>query len=345
MGKIRPASRREAKPLIGIYSESGRGKTYSSLMLARGFVGSGGRICMIETESGRGESYADPAEYPEIGGYDVLPLRGNFSPEEYGKAIDEVQAAGYDALIVDSASHEWESVGGVLDMAAQNQAAGKKGPIVWQKPKIDHQKHFMLKFMQTSVPLVILNMRAKYPMEEVVKNGEKKWVRSENLEPKQSEDILFEMFVHGWIDKQHNFHPTKVTSKSLHDVFADGKPISIETGRKLKQWAANASSVTIDPEEERLKNIAAEISEKITSSETTDDAKIIWMDRSADLDKIKAANPKWYKALESRYEARLNPVKCSTCGDTGYIDEVDAHGEKYKDICPEPSCEAKNGGS
>jgi hypothetical protein len=36
---FRPATRTEAKPLIGLYAESGNGKTWSALLLARGFVG------------------------------------------------------------------------------------------------------------------------------------------------------------------------------------------------------------------------------------------------------------------------------------------------------------------
>lgn len=247
---FRPAQRSEAKPLIGFYSESGCGKTKSALLLARGFVGSQGRIGMIETESGRGEAYADPGEYPELAGpdpkanYEVLPLRADFSPAAYGEAITAAEQANLGALIIDSASHEWEGAGGVLGMAAKNQAEGKRGPLVWQMPKTEHQRHFMLRFMQTPIPLVILCMRAKYPMREIAKpGGGKEWVRSETLEPKQADDILFEMFVHGWIDQQHNFHLTKTTAKALEPVFANGRPISLETGRALAAWTLGGSTV------------------------------------------------------------------------------------------------------
>lgn len=235
---FRPAKRSNAKPLIGLYSESGCGKTYSALLLARGFVGPKGRIGMIETEAGRGEAYADPKEYPEIGGYDVLPLHGDFSPENYGKAITTAETGKYDALIIDSASHEWEGQGGVLQMAAAREASGSKGQLIWQKPKIDHQRHFMLRFMQTPIPLVILCMRAKYPME---KNGSD-WARSKILEPKQSDDILFEMFVHGWIDADHKFHRTKATAKALEPVFVDNQLLSIATGEKLASWSRGERS-------------------------------------------------------------------------------------------------------
>jgi hypothetical protein len=236
---FRPAQRSNTKPLIGIYSESGCGKTWSSLLLARGFVGPLGRIGMIETESGRGEIYVgvDP-----VGDYLVCPIREEFSAVNYGSAISAAETAGLDALIIDSASHEWEGVGGVLSQAADNEAAGRKGPLVWQKPKISHQRDFVLRVMQTPIPLVILNMRAKYTMEEKTVNGKKEWTRSQDLSPKQSEDILYEMFCHGWIGKDHAFHVTKYPRVigGFDQVLRDGEPITLETGRRLAAWASGA---------------------------------------------------------------------------------------------------------
>lgn len=232
---FRPAARSEAKPLIGLYAESGAGKTWSALLLARGFVGPNGKIGMIETEGGRGE--ANVGREP-VGDYLVRPIRGNFSPEEYGKAITDAENEKLDALIIDSASHEWEGAGGVLAMAAANDAAGKKGVLVWQQPKISHQRNFMLRLMQTPIPLVIVCMRAKYPME---KKGSD-WARSTVLEPKQADDILFEMFVHGWIDQEHKLHVTKYTLPEIANVIKDGEKISIDTGARLAAWARGDSS-------------------------------------------------------------------------------------------------------
>jgi hypothetical protein len=232
---FRPATRSEAKPLIGLYAESGCGKTWSALLLARGFVGPAGKIGMIETEGGRGE--ANVGREP-VGQYLVRPIRGNFSPQEYGAAITDAENEKLDALIIDSASHEWEGAGGVLAKAAENQAAGKKGVLVWQQPKIDHQRHFMLRLMQTPIPLVIVCMRAKYPME---KKGND-WARSEVLDPKQADDILFEMFVHGWIGRDHRLHVTKYTLPELSTVIKDGEPVSIATGERLAAWAKGGTA-------------------------------------------------------------------------------------------------------
>lgn len=233
---FRPATRSEAKPLIGLYAESGNGKTWSALLLARGFVGPTGKIGMIETEGGRGE--ANVGREP-VGQYLVRPIRGDFSPQAYGQAITDAEAEKLDALIIDSASHEWEGANGVLAMAAANDAAGKKGVLVWQQPKIDHQRHFMLRLMQTPIPLVIVCMRAKYPMMQV--KGQ--WARSTVLDPKQADDILFEMFVHGWIDQEHKLHVTKYTLPELADVIRDGEPIDIGSGQRLAEWAKGGAVV------------------------------------------------------------------------------------------------------
>jgi len=263
---IRPAKRSEAKPLIGLYSESGCGKTKSALLLARGFVGGKGKIVMVETESGRGEVFAD--ELP--GGYEVIPIRDNFSPQTYGEAIALAEKSGAKALIIDSASHEWEGLGGVLDMADRNSrteclACGwladkgdrvdvcgnpgckgtrfrwaRKGVLVWQQPKIDHAKHFMLRLMQTPIDLVIVCMRARYPMVEgpnPENKGKVEWHRSGELSPKQSDDILFELLIHGWIDHDHRFHGTKYTREDQRAALPSGEVITIETGKALAEWA------------------------------------------------------------------------------------------------------------
>lgn len=258
--KVRAATRRSAKPIIGLYARSGKGKTLSALFLARGFVGPKGRIGMIESESGRGEAHADTRIGDSyVGGFEVIPIwdhdgEDKYSPRRYGEAIAEAERQKWDALIVDSASHEWEGEGGVLHMAAMNQASGKKGQDVWRVPKIDHQRHFMLKLMQTSIPLVIVCMRAKYPMVEVYNEEKRKkeWQRSTELDPIQSEDVLFEMFVHGHFDDANRFHGTKYTKPELAQVLKSGERFTNATGAALARWADGATVETKASEYESL---------------------------------------------------------------------------------------------
>lgn len=256
---FRRAVKSEAKPLIGLYAESGRGKTYSALLLAKGFAGDMSKVAMIETESGRGELFADD---PVVGGYDVWPIRDDFAPRNYEAGILSAGKGEYRVLIIDSASHEWEGAGGVLSMAAKNQEDGKKGVLVWQMPKLLHQREFMLRLLGTPIPVVIVCMRAKYPMHEVVKNGKKDWSRSEDLEPKQAEDILFEMMVHGWIDKEHRLHITKCSKDDLRRVFIDGQPITVETGQRLSEWSKGIADKPVcvsESESADLRSLAEEV--------------------------------------------------------------------------------------
>ena len=239
---LRPAQRGNAKPLVGLYGESGAGKTWSALLLARGFVGPAGKIAMIETEAGRGEVYAGVAP---VGDYLVRSLGEPFSPERYGEAISDCEKAKVDALIIDSGSHEWEAVGCVLDMAAANEEKGWKGQIVWTRPKLSHSRHFVLRFAQTPIPLVILCLRSKFPLEEVVNDKGKKDLKRTTIPvPIQSDTFINEMLIHGWIDREHRIHVTKypLAIPELRGVVPDLQPITTETGARLAVWASGTTT-------------------------------------------------------------------------------------------------------
>jgi hypothetical protein len=229
--EIRKATRQGVRPLIGLFSESGNGKTFSSLLLARGFVGESGKIAMIETESGRGELYADVIP----GGYDVLPLLPPFTPARYIEALQSVAAAGYSIAIIDSASHEWEGQGGVLDMASANEERSRKAGLHnWKTPKMEHAK-FLLALLQSPLPVIVC-LRAKFKTRQAKdERGKTIVVKDEFTSPIQAEDFIYEMTVHGEIMPDHSLRVTKCSHPDLRKVFECGK-ISVETGEQLAQW-------------------------------------------------------------------------------------------------------------
>jgi hypothetical protein len=237
---IRPASRADTVPLIGLYGESGSGKTMSALVLARGLVGPKGKIVLIDTESGRGDLYADVIP----GGYDVLPLGEPFTPSRYAEAL-KVAWKDAAAVIVDSASHEWEGAGGVLDMAAANEAnSGKPGLHNWKRPKMLHTA-FMLAALQSPCPLIFC-LRAKYKSRQI-KNarGKTEIVKDDHTTPMQSGDFIFEMTVHGEMSSQPDkhgefkggyFRMTKCSHPDLEKVFRTDQQLSVATGEALAKW-------------------------------------------------------------------------------------------------------------
>src|SRR5580700_8751475 len=132
--EIKPAVRTTIKPLISFFAESGCGKTFTSILLARGFVGPKGRVVLVDSESGRGSLYADVMP----GGYEVLTLEPPFTPARYIEAMETIEAAGASIGILDSGSHEWDAV---QDTATENEhQSGKAGLNNWRGPKIEHAK-------------------------------------------------------------------------------------------------------------------------------------------------------------------------------------------------------------
>lgn len=305
---FKKAERQNSKVLIGLYAESGCGKTMSSLMLARGLVGDNGKIAMIDTEQGRGELYADVI----TGGYDTMQMQSPFTPQNYIGAIDAAENAGYDALVIDSASHEWEGIGGVLDMAAQNEERTKKAGLHnWKTPKLEHQK-FMQRLLASNMHIIV-NLRAKHKSRQVRDDrGKTQVVKDDFASPIQAEDFIFEMTAHMEILQNHCIRITKCSHPELLKCFADGKPITYQTGLNIAQWCA--SGVKTEQPQPKQKENAPEsngddliaLCKKIKAAILATDDNVIldsvWHDYSADLENIKSQNLSYYNTLEAEYK-------------------------------------------
>lgn len=112
------AVRKAAKLRLALTGPSGSGKTYSALLLAQGL---GGKIALIDTERGSASLYSHICEF------DALDLDPPYTPERFIEAIAAAEGAGYDTLIIDSATHEWSGIGGCLELANEVARAKFKG--------------------------------------------------------------------------------------------------------------------------------------------------------------------------------------------------------------------------
>ena len=118
---------------------------------------------MLDTETGRGKIYAKVG-----GGYDYAELTPPFTPGRYVEAIEAAEEAGIEALIVDSGSHEWEGLGGILEMADSGTSQfGKplEGLVKWAKPKAAH-KRYVHRLLNSRMHLLI-SLRAKEKMRQL----------------------------------------------------------------------------------------------------------------------------------------------------------------------------------
>lgn len=239
---ITKATRQGISPLIVAYSESGCGKTYSSLLLARGMAGPNGKIVVADSESRRASLYADVLP----GGFETFDLCAPFSPQRYIEAIDAIEESNASVGILDSGSHEWEGPHGVLDMAAEiEEKTGKTGLHCWKTPKFEHAK-FVQRLLRIKIPIIVC-LRAKYKSRQKKdERGKTIIVKDEATSPIQAEDFIFEATCHFEILPDHSINLTKASHPSLRECFPEKGPIAIKHGEMLAQWC-QAPGKTVAP--------------------------------------------------------------------------------------------------
>ncbi len=271
--EIKKATREGVKPLIVPYAESGCGKTMSALLLARGLAGPTGRIVVGDSESRRASLYADVIP----GGFETFDICEPFSPARYIEAVDTIEQSGAAVGIIDSGSHEWEGIGGVLDMAGDNeQKSGKSGLHNWKTPKLEHAK-FVQRLLRSKIPLIIC-LRAKFKTKQGKdERGKTVIIKDDFVSPIQAEDFIFEATCHFEILQDHSIRLTKCSHPDLRLCFPEKGAITIAHGEALARWcAAPSGSPSIKPngkpaddERKALMRELWDISKKVRGNEKT----------------------------------------------------------------------------
>lgn len=236
--EIKKATRQGIKPLGVLYAESGCGKTFSALLLARGMAGPDGKVIVIDSENGRASLYAD---VPIFGGYDTIDLQEPFSPARYIEALNLAVNGGADVVVIDSGSHEWEGAGGILDQAAEREhRSGRAGLHNWKEPKFEHSK-FIAAITRSKVPVIVC-LRAKYKTRQVKdEKGKTVIIKDDYTSPIQAEDFIFEATWHGEILPDHSLRLTKHSHPSLKECFPVNKPVELKHGEMIAKWCAGST--------------------------------------------------------------------------------------------------------
>jgi len=278
------ATRKGIKPLIGLYGLSNSGKTFSALLMARGFAGEAGKVILGDTESGRGALYADLIP----GGFIRCDIEPPFSPARYIEFLDAAEKEKPDIIVIDSFSHEWEGEGGVLDLAEKSaeQRAAKRGDHWdgrvqfgdWKTPKLDHAK-LVLRLLRSKVPVIVC-LRAKFKSRQVKgQNNRSEIVRDDFATPIQDEGFIFELTAHAEMQTSNpgTIHLTKWSVPDLKECFpADNdKRLGIETGRKIREWADGGGSPAVQvgpqskPKSDALLDLLTKVKDATEAAELT----------------------------------------------------------------------------
>jgi hypothetical protein len=229
---ISKASRKKAKMRLTISGPSGSGKTYSALLLAYGLTGNLSKVCVIDTENSSAELYA------HLGDYNTIQLAAPFVPEKFIDAIKLCEQAGIETIIIDSASHEWDGLGGILDIHA---SIPGNSFTAWSKVTPRHNA-FIQTMLQSSCH-IITTVRSKTEYVLSDKNGKQvpekvgmKGIQKDGFE--YDATLAFEL----------NINHTAQVSKDRTGLFS-GKHdfvLAPEVGRKIKQWCEEGEMLSVD---------------------------------------------------------------------------------------------------
>jgi hypothetical protein len=223
------ATRKRAKLRVLIASPAGGGKTTAALNIASGL---GGKTAVIDTERGSASLYSDQFEF------DTLELAPPFSPERFIEAIRAAEAAGFDNLIIDSATHEWDGSGGCLEineMLAQSKYRGNTWS-AWSETTPRHRA-FIDAMLQSNMHLIVT---ARSKTETV--QGEDKKVRKLGMKIEQRAGLEYEMSLVFELD--HESH-IAVATKDRTRMFATPAHINADTGKRLLAWLESGAEVKL----------------------------------------------------------------------------------------------------
>jgi len=235
---IKKANKKAKKLRIGMSASSGSGKTYSSLLVARGLVNSWEEICVIDTERDSASLYAD------LGNFSVLPLGKPYDPQRYIRAIKAAEK-DHSVIIVDSITHEWSGSGGCLDMHS------KLGGRFQDWGVVTPLHNSFIDAILTSKSHVICTVRRKedYAMVPGKRGME---VQKLGLGEETRSGFTYEMDLVFEIDNEN--HLAKAT-KDRTQLFTDIDPfvITLDTGNILKEWSGNGRS-NLDEAMDQIRN-------------------------------------------------------------------------------------------
>ena len=236
--QVKKAKREKIYTKIALMAPSGGGKTYGSLRLATGMAeeieretGKKARILMANTESKRGYYYANEFDY------DIVDIDPPHNPEKYVELIDFAVKEGYDILIIDSSSHEWEGKGGCLEL--HQQAGGTYQS--WARVTPRHNK--FINAIADSPIHIIATMRGKDQYEMNKDDKGKTTVQKLGIGAKQRDGFEYEFTCTFLIDQKTN--TSEVQKDNTHLFDTEGPTILSEShGVKIMQWANSGEGYT-----------------------------------------------------------------------------------------------------
>ena len=224
---FKKATRKQAKIKLAVTGASGSGKTYSALRLATGLA-DGRKVAVIDTENGSASLYSDRFDF------DTLDLSPPFTHDKFIGAISAAEGAGYEVLVIDSASHIWE---GILEYKSKLDGRGGNSYTNWADAG-NKFKGILDAVLQSKLH-VICCLRSK--MDHVIDKDSsgRTTIKKVGMAPIMRDGIEYEFTTVLDVDMSHQASASKDRTGMFTDKIFQ---VTEDTGKMISQWLSTASA-------------------------------------------------------------------------------------------------------
>jgi hypothetical protein len=230
MSSFRPATRTATRARIALCGPSGSGKTWTALTLAHAL---GERIAVVDTEHGSASKYVG------VNGWNFETVNpSSFSPKSLTSLLSEAAGDGFDVFVLDTWSHYWMGVDGMLDQA-DKRATNSNNFSGWKAVRPDEREMIDALIAYPGHVVATLRVKTEWVIEENERG--KKVPRKIGLKPEQREGIDYEFDVVGDMDLDNTLTVSKSRIPNLtRAVIQQPGP---DLGKTIRSWLEDGEAV------------------------------------------------------------------------------------------------------
>jgi hypothetical protein len=229
-----PATRAATKARIALAGPSGSGKTYTALALGHAMAEAAeGRLAVIDTERGKSQMYKG------INGWDFdVFAPQTFAPASLTEALGVAAGCGYPVVVLDSWSHYWSGIDGMLEQV-DRRAKGGNNFSGWKEVRPEERR--MIDAIVSAPFHVIVTLRVKTEYVIELNDRGKNVPRKIGLKPEQREGMEYEFDVIGDMDLDNLLTVSKTRIPPLHGA-AVPKP-GAELATTIVDWLSDGEDI------------------------------------------------------------------------------------------------------
>lgn len=223
----RKATKSRVKLKMAIQGPSGSGKTEGALALAKHLVPDG-RVLLIDTENESASLYANRYDF------DTIPLTPPYHSDRYKAAMQVAVEQKYDVLIVDSITHQWDGVGGILRRKEElDRQPGSNSYTNWSRFTPEHTA--FIEFIKQIPVHTIVTMRSKQDYVLEANDKGKQTPKKVGMAPIQRDGTEYEYTLVFDVDMAHK----AIASKNRTTLFQNFEMVDLADPRvaiSIREW-------------------------------------------------------------------------------------------------------------